>query len=538
MKKIVLWLTTAVLACGCVFASSCKKTGNSDWKIVDITDNSVPKDYEMGFGKGVTFTYSGPDNWYAPASLSKNLEVWREVENRTGVKVTWDVKASNEWNQSMMMRINSGSTLPDIIGLPNWQNGDIDRFAREGVIIPLNQLINEYAPNIKKFLKENPEVRKQMTAPDGGIYSIDEVFSANEYYKSIIIRKDWLAKCGYAEGWVPTTKAEFTEVLGKFKTVTTKYSSTAPVQPMLVVDGEDYEFLASAMGLSVPLQDTVIDENGKAVYQRATVEYGEYLTWMNELYNVGCISADYETGNRSNMEMYIARDQIGMTVAEGDIMHKYNKILESSGIDGEYIMINPPVDENGDLTLVKRILLGGQISITSYCDDPITAIRWMDYLWASEEGNLLLHYGIEGKSYTMVDGKPKFTDFVLNNPDGLDPASALRTLGAWGPLFDRQTKDFIEAIYPQQVIDYVAGNVEKGLYVNPFPKIIGTKQELDSMASISTAINTYQSENSMLFILGKLQTSKYENYVRALENLGLKKYEQKREAQYERFSAL
>ncbi len=30
----------------------------------------------------------------------------------------------------------------------------------------------------------------------------------------------------------------------------------------------------------------------------------------------------------------------------------------------------------------------------------------------------------------MVDGKKQFTDFVLNNPDGLDPYNALRSLGA------------------------------------------------------------------------------------------------------------
>ena len=102
--------------------------------------------------------------------------------------------------------------MPDMMGIPDWGNGDINKYAEEKVIIPLNELINKYAPNIKRILKENPLLRKQMTAADGNIYSIDEFFSANHYDKAVIIRKDWLEKCGYREGWIPKTKEEFVDV--------------------------------------------------------------------------------------------------------------------------------------------------------------------------------------------------------------------------------------------------------------------------------------------------------------------------------------
>ncbi len=542
LKKWIAMICSLVTVFGSMaMGAACGNNVHIQWGIEDITDSSVPEAYDAGFGNGVTFTYSGPDNWYAPASLTKNLEVWKEAEKRTGVKIKWEVKVSKEWNDSMMMKINSGAKLPDIIGLPIWQNADIDRFSREKVILPLNELINKYAPNIKRILNENPEIRKQMTAADGGIYSIDEVFMANEYYKSIIIRKDWLLQCGYAEDWVPETKGEFTEVLTKFKTqVTTKYQNQGvATMPMIVVEGDEYEFLASAFGLSVPLQNTVVDKDGNAVYQRATDEYGQFLGWMQELYKANLISQDYETGSRTNMEMLIAKDQVGMTVAEGDIMDKYNKLLASNQIDGEYIMINPPVDGKGELALVKRPQLGGQIGITADCSDPVTAIRWIDYLWGSEEGNILLHYGIEGKSYTTEkDGTLRLTDFVLDNPDGLDPASALRTLGAWGPLFDRQTKEFLEAFYPRQVVELVAKNVEKGLYKDPFPKILGTREEMNATSSIAAAIDTYQSENSMLFILGARKISEYGDYQKDLLKFGLRAYEQARKEQYERYRKL
>ena len=40
--------------------------------------------------------------------------------------------------------------------------------------------------------------------------------------------------------------------------------------------------------------------------------------------------------------------------------------------------------------------------------------EYIDF-WFSEEGNRLFNFGIEGESYNMVDGKPIFTDEVLES---------------------------------------------------------------------------------------------------------------------------
>ena len=39
----------------------------------------------------------------------------------------------------------------------------------EGAFQPLNKLIDQYAPNLKRFLAENETIRKAITAPDGNI---------------------------------------------------------------------------------------------------------------------------------------------------------------------------------------------------------------------------------------------------------------------------------------------------------------------------------------------------------------------------------
>ena len=521
----------------------------SEWggaESADILDDSEPERYSLPFGKDVTITYSGPDNWYVAASLSNNLPVWQEVAERTGVNFSWQVLPSAQWNQSMKLKINGGGELPDMMGIPDWGNGDINKYAKEKVIIPLNELINKYAPNIKRILKENPLLRKQMTAADGNIYSIDEFFSANHYDKAVIIRKDWLKKCGYSETWIPKTKEEFVEVMERFRdyksadnlSLSGSADAKNGVIPLVAAEGYMYDLFCSGFGLSAPLQDCAVDENGKVVFQRATPAYGEFLDWMAELYTNKLLYSGYAASSESDFEKLIIQNRVGISVAAGDTMDKYNSLLKKYGIDGEYILINPPTDDEGNIKLVKRSLSGGQIGISYDCRNPVTVIRLMDYLWASNEGMILMHYGLEGITYDYDDnGNIAFTDFVTNNRDGLDKASALRSVGAWGPLFDHQTLEFMSLLYPEQANRFYAKNLENDIYIDPFPKILPTASEASRTGGLSTNLTTYQSEYHMRRILGGTSQT-YAQYLAEMERLGVRQYEKYRQEQYERFSAL
>lgn len=98
-------------------------------------------------------TYAGVDNWYTPASYSQNLEVWQEVEKRTGIKINWEVMPSDQYNAAMQTRIAAGSNLPDILAVPPLWNGDVVKYAEDGVILPLKDLIEKNAPNIMNMFE-------------------------------------------------------------------------------------------------------------------------------------------------------------------------------------------------------------------------------------------------------------------------------------------------------------------------------------------------------------------------------------------------
>lgn len=540
-KRRGLCLLCALL-CFTAAMSGCKTSGNASVAYndnADITDDTKPKDYSLPIGDGeTTLVYSGPDSWYAPASLSKNLPVWQEVEKRLGIKIKWEVSPSNQWNTTMFTRIASGRTLPDVMGLPNWHNADIARFADEKIIVPLNGLINEYAPNIKKLLKENGDIRKQMTAPDGRIYSIDEYFEANEFYDTILIRKDWLDKVNLG---IPKTIDEFIAVFEAFKKTDLNGNGKNDEIPLSVSEGYRYDYFCSGFGLSTPLQDCALDKDGKVVFQRATPEYRDFLSFLADMYKRGLMDPQYAVGDPSKFESLVVQNVVGVTVGGGDWAARYEAGLKASGVkDADYVLIDPPVDKNGNLQMVKRPSLGGQIGISADCKIPEIAIKFMDYLWATDEGNILLHYGLEGVSYTKNDkGEPVLNDFVMKNPDGLDPGSALRSIGAWPPLFDRQTRDFMSAFFPEDAVQYYADNVAQNKYVEPFPKILPTADEVKEASKILGDINTYQKEMEIMYILGQENISTYDTvYLPKLKELHLDQYVELRQRQYERFKSL
>ena len=57
------------------------------------------------------------------------------------------------------------------------------------------------------------------------------------------------------------------------------------------------------------------------------------------------------------------------------------------------------------------------VALSAQCRDVEAAARLLDYGY-SQEGHMLYNFGIEGVSYTMEDGYPRYTELITNNPQG------------------------------------------------------------------------------------------------------------------------
>ena len=56
--------------------------------------------------------------------------------------------------------------------------------------------------------------------------------------------------------------------------------------------------------------------------------------------------------------------------------------------------------------------------ITNKTNIRVETIKWIDYFYG-EEGINFATFGLEGETYDMVDGKPKYKDEILNYKGGV-----------------------------------------------------------------------------------------------------------------------
>lgn len=136
---------------------------------------------------------------------------------------------------------------------------------------------------------------------------------------------------------------------------------------------------------------------------------------------------------------------------------------------------------------------------------------------------MLFNFGEEGKSYTMENGEPVYTDWILHNPDGWPVAQAMSAYirgNNNGPFV--QDLRYLGQYY---TMDSQKASVETWGATNAdahmLPPITPTSDESKEVSSIMNEITTYRDEMALKFILGTESLDKFDEYVKNVENMGL-----------------
>ncbi|MFA6841296.1 MAG: hypothetical protein WCR05_10995, partial [Sphaerochaetaceae bacterium] len=137
--------------------------------------------------------------------------VWKEVAKRTNVSLKGIIPQSNSNEEEAFNLMLSSGDLADIIGYKDI--AVIEQLGRDGGVIPLNDLIDTHAPNIKAYMASHPQFAAASYSLDGNIYMIpkDQELISAEYWW---IRKDWLDKLGLE---IPETVDDLYRVLTAFR---------------------------------------------------------------------------------------------------------------------------------------------------------------------------------------------------------------------------------------------------------------------------------------------------------------------------------
>lgn len=263
----------------------------------------------------VTLNFITQSSPLAPTDPNEKL-INKRLEEKTNVHINWKNFTKDVFVEKRNLAVASGD-LPDAIFNADYSDYELLKLAKDGAIVPLNDLIENNMPNFKKVLEEAPEYKSMITAPDGNIYAfpwIEELGSSKERIQAVDsmpwINVEWLKKLGLD---MPKTTEELKEVLIAFKTKDPNGNGKADEIPLSFINkpgAEDLAFLFASFGLGENPDHAVVSNDGKVIFTAAQEDYKEAVSFINELYKEGLIDIEAYTQDWST---YLAKERIRNT---------------------------------------------------------------------------------------------------------------------------------------------------------------------------------------------------------------------------------
>lgn len=440
------------------------------------------------------------------------------------------------WQEQKNLAFSTGE-LPDMFVTLGALTGlDVANYSAQGLLLPLNDLIDQYAPNIKALLDENPDVVKSLTMPDGNIYALPGFLDSP---RELVVGRYWINK-QWLENLnldIPTTLDEFYTVLKAFKEQDPNGNGLADEIPASGDLGNPIKMIVlTALGLT---QDKIgLDMSGtKVVYAPTTPEYREYLEFMNRLYAEGLLDSEYFSQNVQSFRGKAAQGQVGFFF---DAAHFVAAGLQNYEQYGSFPPLTSDINDT-QIWPVKRYNTSGglySMAITSKNQYPEATIRLFDYM-VSEEGGFLVRIGPDVGVVHDEHGVQWNDDgtFQLKVPEGVSGLDWRKANVTNTSLNYSLTKDAQEVSPPEQ-ISLTENLIENQLpYGKPiYPDVVMTKEEQDRVATLAADLDAYVTQMEARFIVGDTPFDQYDTYLDTLRNIGVDTFVEVYQAAFDRWN--
>ncbi|MFC6653915.1 MULTISPECIES: extracellular solute-binding protein [Paenibacillus] len=478
------------------------------------------------------------------ASLNTNVSITlknmseitaiQEWEKKTHIKTEFQHPAVGAETEQFNVMLASNK-LPDVM----FVYGDYSKLYTDGSIIKLNDLIDKYAPNLKKILDENPEVAKQLKADNGDIYAIPHLrLGKYKTFGGMFIRQDWLDELKLPQ---PETIAEWETVLQAFKE---KKGVSAPLlygaPPKLTTMGPAAANFLEAYGIT----NTIFLKDGKVAFGPVEPEFKEFLTTFHRWYQAGLIDPDFATNDQKTFDAKILSGQAGafFTYIGGGI-GRYLPALQEKEPQANLTAVQFPVVNKGDepmFTGRSWEWSGAGATITKSNKHPEETVKALDYFF-SEEGHMLKNFGVEGVTYTMKDGYPTYTDEILKNPDGLSVVQAMAkhfiaNYPFVGEDDDRYNEQYYQFQQQKDAVTLFSKYSDNTLKVG-LPPVSLTTEESSEYSKIMSDITTYRDEMFIKFVIGAEPLENFDKFTAQIGKFNVKRAIEIQQAAVDRYNA-
>lgn len=359
----------------------------------------------------ITFEYFNADgkngNWDNPVA--------KAITEATGVTldVSYPVASQGDAKEDVALMI-ANDEYPDMI----YAKSSATDLYQAGALIDMTDLIEKYGPNIKKMYGAEMEKLK-WSQDDPGIYQLSY---AGVNQKTLTTG----GSCQIQWAALKENDYKYPKTLDEYEKMIKSYLAAHPKTEDgldmigITMSASDWHWMITLGNPAGLLADAspdngqwIIDDEYNVHYKHVTDEEKEYFKWLCRMYNEGILDPNFATQTDDD---YIAKVASGRVVAITDAEWHYSQCEATLVADGkvDQTYVGLPVtlreDQVEKALLYQGTTVGWGIGITKSCEDPVRAIKFLDYL-CSDEGQILYHWGIEGENYFLDDnGQPYRTD--------------------------------------------------------------------------------------------------------------------------------
>lgn len=411
-KVVSLMLVSAMVAgmlAGCGSDSGSSKGGSSTetGSAAEASSSGETADDKSP----ITFEYFNADgkngNWDNPVA--------KAITEATGVTldVSYPVASQGDAKEDVALMI-ANDEYPDMI----YAKGAATDLYQAGALIDMTDLIEKYGPNIKKMYGAEMEKLK-WSQDDPGIYQLS-YSGVNQ--KTLTTG----GSCQIQWAALKENDYKYPKTLDEYEKMIKSYLAAHPKTEDgldmigITMSASDWHWMITLGNPAGLIADAspdngqwIIDDNYGVHYKHVTDEEKEYFKWLCRMYNEGILDPNFATQTDDD---YIAKVASGRVVAITDAEWHYSQCEATLVADGkvDQTYVGLPVtlreDQVEKALMYQGTTVGWGMAITKSCEDPVRAIKFLDYL-CSDEGQILYHWGIEGENYFLDDdGQPYRTD--------------------------------------------------------------------------------------------------------------------------------
>lgn len=426
MKKLLSFLLIMAMAIS-LFAACGKKSETKD-EAKDTASNVVEKKDTQNQNDTAQKTDEKEEPikisiYYSDNATLPFRDDWltvTEAEKMFNVDFDFEIIPIADYSTKVSLALNTQTNAPDVI-LYQSTKGENASLALNGAIVPISDY-SEWTPNFNARVKEFglEDAIEELKLADGKLYYLPALFDKPFYDGGLILREDFLEAKG-----LPAPKT-FDDLYNILKAYKEEYPDSYPLT-ILAGPRVLYRMTMPSFGISLGKNgssgtNTLSWDYEKKEYFPGAIseQFRDYVRFFAKLYREGLL--DPEMADPIDGDIWSQKMATGKAMATYAYYDQIGGVTAASNIEGFKLQMYPPLEGPAGAHHQPKSKTGSGIIFpakTAKRPDFERLVRTIDEVFFSEEGYKLWSIGVEGITYTVEDGKIKYTDEVVNAPEGI-----------------------------------------------------------------------------------------------------------------------